>query len=165
MEKMALDLGMVTKTKEGLEKGKQARLSQYENNPNGMSLELVIKYAEYFGLKEGKKFTFIHEALKSSKKIIIDDNIFKGESWENFILTVASILSPNSYVPGKTVEPIDEEEPDIESIEEEESDPEPLIDLLKEIGDKMRDEKKASPEMDHTLQRRKVAVIKKTGTK
>jgi transcriptional regulator with XRE-family HTH domain len=46
MEEMALALGIFKKTKDGTQKGQQARLSQYENRPDGPPWDIVVQYAD-----------------------------------------------------------------------------------------------------------------------
>jgi transcriptional regulator with XRE-family HTH domain len=58
MEKMALDLGLFTETQDGTKKGQQARLSQYENRSEGPPWDIVVQYADYFGLKGTERFNF-----------------------------------------------------------------------------------------------------------
>jgi transcriptional regulator with XRE-family HTH domain len=92
MEEMALALGMFAKTKDGIKKGQQARLSQYENRPEGPPWDLVVQYADYFGLKEQERFDFFTEALSSAKKITVDVEKVKGVDKAVFIKFIAGVL-------------------------------------------------------------------------
>jgi transcriptional regulator with XRE-family HTH domain len=62
MEEMALALGLFTETRDGTKKGQQARLSQYENQPDGPPWDIVVQYADYFGLKGTERFDFFYQA-------------------------------------------------------------------------------------------------------
>jgi transcriptional regulator with XRE-family HTH domain len=93
MEEMALDLGMVTETQDGTKKGQQARLSQYENRPDGPPWDIVVQYADYFGLKGTERFDFFIEALGSAKKITVDVEKIKGVNKEVFIRFLAGVLT------------------------------------------------------------------------
>ncbi|MDR2021289.1 MAG: hypothetical protein LBQ14_11055 [Treponema sp.] len=75
MEKMALDLGMFAETQDGTKKGQQARLSQYESRPDGPRWDMVVQYADYFGLEGVERFDFFIETLSSAKNIMVDVNV------------------------------------------------------------------------------------------
>jgi transcriptional regulator with XRE-family HTH domain len=92
MEEMALALGMLTETRDGTRKGQQARLSQYENRPDGPPWDMVVQYADYFGLEGIERFEFFMEALNSSKKVIIDMGNIIGVSKDVFIRFLAGVL-------------------------------------------------------------------------
>jgi hypothetical protein len=92
MEKMALDLGMSTETRDGMKKGQQARLSQLENQPDGPPWDIVMRYADYFELKGIERFDFFMEALSSSKKITVDTENIVGVSKDAFIRFLAGVL-------------------------------------------------------------------------
>jgi hypothetical protein len=79
-------------TKNGTKKGQQARLSQYENRPEGPPWDLVWQYADYFGLKETERFDFLIEALSSTKKITVDVEKIKGIPPNIFITFLAGVL-------------------------------------------------------------------------
>jgi transcriptional regulator with XRE-family HTH domain len=93
MEKMALDLEMFIETQDGTRKGQQARLSQYENRPDGPPWDIVVQYADYFGLKGVERFDFFIEALSSAKKITVDVEKVKGVDKDVFIRFLAGILT------------------------------------------------------------------------
>jgi hypothetical protein len=92
MEEMALVLGMITETKDGIKKGKQSQLSYYENLPEGPPWELVHQYADYFGLTGNERFQFFLEALSVSKKVIVDIDNIKTIPKDTFIRFLAGIL-------------------------------------------------------------------------
>jgi transcriptional regulator with XRE-family HTH domain len=93
MEEMALDLGMFTETQAGTRKGQQARLSQYENRPDGPPWDIVVQYADYFGLEGAARFDFFIEALGSAKKITVDVEKVKGVDRGVFIRFIAGVLT------------------------------------------------------------------------
>jgi hypothetical protein len=92
MEEMALDLGMITETREGGKKGQQARLSQYENRPNGPPLTLVSQYADYFGLQGVERFDFFMAALGSAEEITVNAADITGVLKDVFLRFLAGAL-------------------------------------------------------------------------
>jgi hypothetical protein len=92
MEEMALALGIFKETKDGPQKGQQARLSQYENRPDGPPWDMVVQYADYFGLKGIKRFDFFIDAFNSSKEITMNAENVKCVSKEAFIRFLAGVL-------------------------------------------------------------------------
>ncbi|MDR0785406.1 MAG: hypothetical protein LBE74_05925 [Treponema sp.] len=104
MEKMALDLGLFTETRDGTKKGQQARLSQYENRPEGPPWDIVVQYADYFGLEGAERFDFFIEALSSAKKITVDVEKIKGVDKDVFIRFLAGVLTFDRPIYGTGVD-------------------------------------------------------------
>jgi transcriptional regulator with XRE-family HTH domain len=92
MEEMALALGIFKEIKDGTKKGQQARLSQYENRPDGPPWDIVVQYADYFELKGTGRFDFFMEALSSAKKITVDVENIIGVPKEVFIRFLVGVL-------------------------------------------------------------------------
>jgi hypothetical protein len=92
MEEMALALGMSVETENGTKKGQQARLSQYENRPDGPPWDIVISYADYFELKGVERFEFFIEALSSAKKITIKLDSIRCIPKDDFIKFLVGML-------------------------------------------------------------------------
>jgi transcriptional regulator with XRE-family HTH domain len=106
MEEMALALGMCTVTQDGAKKGQQARLSQYENRPEGPPWDIVMRYADYFKLNKAERFDFFMEALNSSEKITVDVENIKCVDKEIFIRFLAGVLAfeKRQFVPSPNKE-------------------------------------------------------------
>jgi transcriptional regulator with XRE-family HTH domain len=74
---------------------KQSRLSQFETREEGPPLDLVKKYADFFGLTGFERTEFFQAALESSKIITLDVTTIRIPSfWKQyFIPQVANILA------------------------------------------------------------------------
>jgi transcriptional regulator with XRE-family HTH domain len=92
MEEMALALGMSVETEKGTKKGQQARLSQYENRPDGPPWDIVISYADYFELEGVERFEFFMEALSPAQEITIKLDSIRCIPKEGFIKFLVGIL-------------------------------------------------------------------------
>jgi hypothetical protein len=93
MEEMAFAFGMSVETQDGTKKGQQARLSQYENRPDGPPLDIVKQYVNYFALEGRECFDFFIEALNSSKTITIDMGNIIGIPKDVFIRSLTGVLA------------------------------------------------------------------------